>query len=54
MYELAGLFHTFYNQCRIVGVESDLQQARISLITVVKINIIHALRILGVSAPERM
>lgn len=54
VYELAGLFHTFYNQCRIVGVESDLQQARISLITVVKINIIHALRILGVSAPERM
>ena len=26
-YELAGLFHSFYNHCRILGVDSDLQQA---------------------------
>ena len=54
VYELASLFHTFYNQCRIVGVESDLQQARISLISATKVTLIHALGILGVTAPERM
>lgn len=53
-YELAGLFHSFYNQCRILGVETDLQQARIALVKAVGHTIRHALGILGVSAPERM
>ena len=53
-YELAGLFHSFYNQCRILGVETDLQQARIALVEAVGHTIRHALGILGVSAPERM
>ena len=53
-YELAGLFHSFYNQCRILGVETELQQARISLVKAVGHTIRHALGILGVSAPERM
>ena len=53
-YELAGLFHSFYNQCRILGVETDLQQARIALVKAVGHTICHALGILGVSAPERM
>ena len=52
--ELAGLFHSFYNQCRILGVETDLQQARIALVKAVGHTIRHALGILGVSAPERM
>ena len=53
-YELAGLFHSFYNQCRILGVETDLQQARIALVKAVGHAIRRALGILGVSAPERM
>ena len=53
-YELAGLFHSFYNQCRILGVETELQQARIALVKAVGHTIRHALGILGVSAPERM
>lgn len=53
-YELAGLFHSFYNQCRILGVETDIQQARIALVKAVGHTIRHALGILGVSAPERM
>ena len=53
-YELAGLFHSFYNQCRILGVDTDLQQARIALVKAVGHTIRHALGILGVSAPERM
>ena len=53
-YELAGLFHSFYNQCRILGVDKDVQQARIALVKAVGHTIRHALGILGVSAPERM
>ncbi len=54
VHDLAGLFHSFYNQCRILGVDSDLQQARIALVKTVGYVIRHALGILGVSAPERM
>ena len=54
VYELAGLFHTFYNQCRIVGVDPGLQQARIALVSMVRTNIVHALGILGVTAPDKM
>lgn len=53
-YELAGLFHSFYNSCRILGVDGDLQQARIALVKAVGHTIRHALGILGVTAPERM
>lgn len=53
-YEVAGLFHSFYNQCRILGVEPELQQARIALVKAVGHTIRHGLGILGVSAPERM
>ncbi len=54
VHELAGLFHSFYNQCRILGVDSDVQQARIALVKAVGHVIRHALGILGVRAPERM
>ena len=54
VHDLAGLFHSFYNHCRILGVDSDLQQARIALVKTVGHVIRHALSILGVSAPERM
>jgi arginyl-tRNA synthetase len=51
---LAGEFHTFYNQCRIIGVDSDVQVARLALVTAVQSTIAHALNILGISAPEKM
>ena len=54
VHELAGEFHTFYNQCRIVGVETELQTARLALVRGVQYAVKHALDILGVSAPERM
>ena len=53
-YELAGCFHSFYNQCRILGVEDKLAEARLALVTVTAQAIRHALGILGISAPERM
>ncbi|MBP2626548.1 MAG: Arginyl-tRNA synthetase [Firmicutes bacterium] len=54
VHDLAGLFHTFYNQCRINGVDEDLQLARMALIKAVQTTIRHALGILGISAPEKM
>lgn len=53
-YELAGLFHHFYRECRILGVEKEVTEARLGLITAVKYVLSHALAILGVSAPEHM
>ncbi len=53
-YELAALFHSFYNKCRIMGVGEDLGEARLALVTVTAQVIRHSLGILGVSAPEHM
>ncbi|QDR83321.1 arginine--tRNA ligase [Sporomusa termitida] len=53
-HELAGMFHTFYNQCRIMGVEPNLQLARIALVTAVRATLRQSLAILGVAAPEKM
>lgn len=53
-HDLAGQFHTFYSQCRINGVDQDLQLARMALVRAVQTTIRHALGILGISAPERM
>ncbi|SFA95849.1 arginine--tRNA ligase [Selenomonas ruminantium] len=53
-YDLASAFHSFYNKCRIVGVESKLAEARLALVTVTAHVIRHSLGILGVSAPEQM
>jgi len=54
VHDLAGLFHTFYSQCHINGVDQDLQLARMALIMAVQTTIRHALGILGISAPEKM
>lgn len=53
-YELAALFHHFYRECRILGVGDNLTQARLGLITAVQYILVHALTILGISAPENM
>lgn len=53
-HDLAGLFHTFYSQCHINGVDHDLQLARMALVQAVQTTIRHALGILGISAPEKM
>ncbi|EGO64580.1 arginine--tRNA ligase [Acetonema longum] len=53
-HELAGLFHTFYNQCRVIGVEPELQTARLALVKAVQNTLRHALRVLGVAAPDKM
>lgn len=54
VHELASDFHSFYNKCRIMGVDEDLAQARLALVGAVASTIRHALGILGVSAPNKM
>lgn len=54
LYEVASLFHSFYKQNRILGVDPELQKARMGLITAVRYIIAHGLAIMGISAPEQM
>jgi len=53
-HELAGLFHSFYNGCRVLGVEPELTAARLALVTAAQRVLKHSLGILGVDAPEKM
>lgn len=53
-YDLASAFHSFYNHCRIVGVDENLGNARLALAYETARVIRLALGILGVSAPEKM
>jgi arginyl-tRNA synthetase len=56
--ELAGAYHRFYDQCRVLplGDEplNDLQRARLWLNDATRTVIANGLGLLGVSAPERM
>ena len=52
--ELAALFHRFYTQCRIIGSEKKLAEARIALCIAVQLILRNGLGILGVEAPDRM
>lgn len=54
VHELAGLFHSFYNGCRVLGVEPELTVARLNLVLATQRVLKHALAILGVEAPEKM
>jgi arginyl-tRNA synthetase len=51
---LASAFHSFYHDCRIIGVEEELMQARFKLAEVTRTALKNGLTILGISAPERM
>ena len=53
-YDLAAQFHSFYRDCRILGVDVELAKARLALIKVTAHTIKHALNLLGVSAPTSM
>ncbi|HEX2961391.1 MAG TPA: arginine--tRNA ligase [Ignavibacteriales bacterium] len=52
--ELAALFHRFYTQCRIIGSEKKLAEARIALCVAAQTVIRNGLKVLGVSAPDKM
>jgi arginyl-tRNA synthetase len=52
--ELAGRFHGFYHDCRVMTDDAALTQARLWLAEACRIGLADALGILGVSAPESM
>jgi arginyl-tRNA synthetase len=52
--ELAQAFHVFYHECRIIGEDEKLAQARLKLTEICGKAMKNGLSILGVSAPERM
>lgn len=52
--DLAALFHSFYNSCRVKGDDETLMQARLYLITATKIVIENVLKLLAITAPEKM
>ena len=53
--ELAGLFHPFYDSCRVLDEATPARSAsRLKLCRGVKNVIGHGLGLLGVSAPEQM
>lgn len=54
LYELAGLFHSFYNVHRVIGAGEGLEDARLALVQATGIVLRQGLRLLGIHAPERM
>lgn len=52
--DLASLFHSFYTHCHILGEQAEIRDARLALISCVRIVLERTLTLLGLSAPERM
>jgi arginyl-tRNA synthetase len=52
--EVAALFHSFYNACRVRGEEEQLLKARLLLVDCTRIVIKNVLDLVSISAPERM
>jgi arginyl-tRNA synthetase len=52
--ELAGMFHPYYNKCKVVSEDAAMTMARLALCGAVKIVLCDGLDILGVTAPDRM
>ena len=52
--ELATRFHKFYAQCRVITEDKELSMARLALVSAVKVVLGNGLKVLGISAPERM
>ena len=54
LYELARRFQTFYEECRVISDDKALSDARLLLAYSTKTVLNEVLRLLGISAPERM
>ena len=54
MRDFAKSFHGFYRDCRVIGDDPALTQARLWLAEASRIGLANALAILGVHAPDEM
>ena len=52
--DLAGDFHTYYNAHKFIVDDAGLRNARLNLIAATRQVLENGLKLLGVSAPERM
>lgn len=52
--EVSTAFHKFYTECRVIGDEEEVTQARLGLCLATKTVLANGFRILGISAPEKM
>ncbi|MEK3935841.1 arginine--tRNA ligase [Sporosarcina sp. FSL W7-1349] len=53
--ELAATFHSFYNAEKVLDPDNrELSEARLALVTATRATVANALKLVGVSAPERM
>jgi arginyl-tRNA synthetase len=52
--DLASAFHKFYHECRIIAEEPQLRNARMRLLAITKTTLGNGLKVLGITAPERM
>jgi len=52
--DISGLFHKFYAHHRVISDDIDLTSTRLILVQSVKIVLANGLKVLGISAPERM
>lgn len=54
VYELASLFHSYYRADRVITEDPAQTQARFALLGAARVAIANVLKLVGVSAPERM
>ena len=55
IHDLAATFHSFYNAEKVLDVNNrELSEARLALVTATRTTLANALRLIGVSAPEKM
>ncbi|HEX7593911.1 MAG TPA: arginine--tRNA ligase [Anaerolineae bacterium] len=55
--ELAGVFHSFYKQCRVLSADpadAEITRSRLKLVAAAKLTLARALNLMGVRAPESM
>jgi len=55
--DLASAFHSFYKECRVVSsdpADAELNKARLKLVTAAKVVLAKTLRLMGMTAPEKM
>ena len=51
---LATAFHSYYNKTRVITDDKELTLARLSMVDATRIVVTNALKLLGISVPERM
>jgi arginyl-tRNA synthetase len=54
VYELASQFHSYYKAERVITDDAQQTQARLALLAALRTTLANVLRLVGVSAPERM